>query len=463
MEFVFFTILFVIALIGLASAKLHKPTLKNYYLADQALSPFLSGLSAMATNNSGYMFIGLIGFTYLKGLSSIWLMLGWILGDFIITQIIFKKMIPVGHQSDKVTYASIIGDWCRNIHVTKFIAVLSFFFLIIYASAQFAASGKTLMVIMDWQFYSGILVGGIIVILYSLVGGIRASIWTDAAQSLVMIIAMGILACFAIVEMGGVSSVIKTWSALDGYLNFFDPTHSTPYALFSALSWIAAGIFVVAQPHIMIRFFAVKDKNALQKSRTYYYTGFIIFYGFAFLVGMLSRIYLGNINEFDPELALPTMAQMLFDPFLLGVIIAGIFAATMSTADSLIINCSGNISHDILGINTYSNFLVKLITLGVAISAILLALINDNSVFTLVVFAWTILGFLFTPIILMIYIGKKIQMLHLFISSGIGFSLFCWINYFNYYPDVYLGLFPFLFCTFYLFISLKKDNYKKEK
>jgi Na+(H+)/acetate symporter ActP len=135
----------------------------------------------------------------------------------------------------------------------------------------------------------------------------------------------------------------------------------------------------------------------------------------------------------------------------------------MSTADSLIINCSGNISHDILGINTYSNFLVKLITLGVAISAILLALINDNSVFTLVVFAWTILGFLFTPIILMIYIGKKIQMLHLFISSGIGFSLFCWINYFNYYPDVYLGLFPFLFCTFYLFISLKKDNYKKEK
>src|SRR5210317_2583466 len=110
MEFVFFTILFVIALIGLASAKLHKPTIKNYYLADKSLSPFLSGLSAMATNNSGYMFIGLIGFTYLKGLSSIWLMIGWILGDFIITQKLFPKIMIKSFTSKNVTYASIIGD-----------------------------------------------------------------------------------------------------------------------------------------------------------------------------------------------------------------------------------------------------------------------------------------------------------------------------------------------------------------
>src|SRR5210317_552607 len=286
MEFVFVSILTLIALIGLASSRLHKPTLKNYYLADQALSPILSGLSAMATNNSGYMFIGLIGFTYLNGLSSIWLMLGWIIGDFIITQTLFKKLIPISHQSNQVTYASIIGDWAKNIYVTKFLALVSFLFLILYASAQFAASGKTLMAILNWPFYSGVLVGGIIVILYSFAGGIRASIWTDAAQSIVMLIAMAMLAWFGVNQLGGLSKVMTAWTEIDGYLSLFETNHTSQlYQWLSGLSWLVAGIFVIAQPHIMIRFFAVKNLQVLKQSRIYYYSGFIIFYGLAFLVG----------------------------------------------------------------------------------------------------------------------------------------------------------------------------------
>ena len=463
MEFVFVSILTLIALIGLASSRLHKPTLKNYYLADQALSPILSGLSAMATNNSGYMFIGLIGFTYLNGLSSIWLMLGWIIGDFIITQTLFKKLIPISHQSNQVTYASIIGGWAKNIYVTKFIALLSFLFLILYASAQFAASGKTLMAILNWPFYSGVLVGGVIVILYSLAGGIRASIWTDAVQSLVMFLAMGALAWCGIVELGGLSKAIASWSQIDGYLNLFNTDYSAPYRLLVALSWIGAGIFVIAQPHIMVRFFAVKDMRALSQSRIYYYIGFTLFYTLSFIVGMLSRIYLGDINQIDPEFALPVMAQKLFDPFFLGVIVAGIFAATMSTADSLVINCSGNISQDLLGIKTYSNKLIKIITLLVAITAVSLALINSSNVFSVVIFAWTILGYLFTPIVLMLYLGKKMKMQPIIISSIIGSVIFLWTNAANHFEGMYSGIFPFLFCTSYLYINLKKEPYKKEK
>src|SRR6056300_2056023 len=188
MEFVFVSILTLIALIGLASSRLHKPTLKNYYLADQALSPILSGLSAMATNNSGYMFIGLIGFTYLNGLSSIWLMIGWILGDYLITKKLFPKIITKSFTSKNVTYASIIGSLVKNKLITKLIAIISFVFLLIYASAQFAASGKTLMAVMNWEFYFGVITGGLIVLVYSLTSGIRASIWTDAAQSIIMLV-----------------------------------------------------------------------------------------------------------------------------------------------------------------------------------------------------------------------------------------------------------------------------------
>ena len=173
---------------------------------------------------------------------------------------------------------------------------------------------------------------------------------------------------------------------------------------------------------------------------------------------MLSRLYLGDIGGFDPELALPTMAQMLFNPFLLGMIVAGIFAATMSTADSLIINCSGNISHDLLGINTFSKKIIKTITLGVSLFAIGLALINSSSVFSVVVFSWTIIGYLFTPIVLMLFFGKTIKMKHVLITSLLASLLFYWMNYFNYYEAIYAGVFPFLFSSIYLSIFLKKTK-----
>ena len=341
MEIVFLGLLFFIALIGISSSRFNKPTVKNYYLADKSLSPWLSGLSAMATNNSGYMFIGLMGFTYLNGLSSIWLMIGWILGDYLITKKLFPKIITKSFTSRNVTYASIIGSLVKNKLITKLIAIISFVFLLIYASAQFAASGKTLMAVMNWEFYFGVITGGLIVLVYSLTSGIRASIWTDAAQSIIMFVSMGALVIFSIIELGGVNQALFQLSEIDGFMSPFqsDHTDSIVFNIFSSLSWIVAGMFVVGQPHIMIRFFAVKNNSDLVPSRAFYYSSYILFYGLAFTVGMLSRLVLDQNIGFDPELALPMMAQILFNPFMVGLIIAGIFAATMSTADSLIINC----------------------------------------------------------------------------------------------------------------------------
>jgi sodium/proline symporter len=414
MEIVFLGLLLFIALIGITSSRLNKPTLKNYYLADKSLSPWLSGLSAMATNNSGYMFIGLIGFTYLNGLSSIWLMIGWILGDYLITKKLFPKIINKSFRSRNVTYASIIGDLANNKLLTKLIALVSFIFLLIYASAQFAASGKTLMAVMNWDFYYGVITGGFIVLAYSLTSGIRASIWTDAAQSIIMFIAMGLLVLFSIVKLGGIDQTLFQLSEVDGYMSLFGPIagDSVLFNVLSSLSWIVAGMFVVGQPHIMIRFFAVKDHNDLIRSRIFYYSSYIIFYGLAFTVGMLSRLILDDTAGFDPELALPMMAQMLFNPFVVGVIISGIFAATMSTADSLIINCSGNISQDILQLTKFSKMKIAGITLVVALTSIIVALTNSGSVFSIVVFSWTILGFLITPLLIMISLNKSVNTKH---------------------------------------------------
>lgn len=458
MEIVFLGLLFFIALIGISSSRFNKPTVKNYYLADKSLSPWLSGLSAMATNNSGYMFIGLIGFTYLNGLSSIWLMIGWILGDYLITKKLFPKIITKSFTSKNVTYASIIGDLAKNKLITKLIAIISFVFLLIYASAQFAASGKTLMVVMNWEFYFGVITGGLIVLVYSLTSGIRASIWTDAAQSIIMFVSMGALVLFSIIELGGVNQALFQLSEIDGFMSPFqsDHTDSIVFNIFSSLSWIVAGMFVVGQPHIMIRFFAVKNNSDLVQSRAFYYSSYILFYGLAFTVGMLSRLVLDQNIGFDPELALPMMAQILFNPFMVGLIISGIFAATMSTADSLIINCSGNISQDILGLTKFSKTKITSITLTIALTAIIIALINSGSVFSIVVFSWTILGFLLTPLLIMISLNKSISTKDFVISALLSTTVFYVVNQYTSFDGLYLGIFPFFVSLIYLYLVEKK-------
>jgi len=458
MEIVFLGLLFFIALIGISSSRFNKPTVKNYYLADKSLSPWLSGLSAMATNNSGYMFIGLIGFTYLNGLSSIWLMIGWILGDYLITKKLFPKIINKSFRSTNVTYASIIGDLTNNKLITKLLALISFVFLLIYASAQFAASGKTLMAVMNWDFYYGVITGGFIVLLYSLTSGIRASIWTDAAQSIIMLISMGLLVLFSIVKLGGINQTLFQLSEIDGYMSLFRPDTraSILFNVLSSLSWIVAGMFVVGQPHIMIRFFAVKDHNDLIRSRIFYYSSYILFYGLAFTVGMLSRLILDNTAGFDPELALPMMAQILFNPFMVGLIISGIFAATMSTADSLIINCSGNISQDILQLTKFSKAKIAGITLAVALTSIIIALINSGSVFSIVVFSWTILGFLLTPLLIMISLNKSVNTKHFVISAILSTMVFYIVNKSVFFEGIYLGIFPFVVSLIYLNFFLKE-------
>ena len=458
MEIVFLGLLFFIALIGISSSRFNKPTVKNYYLADKSLSPWLSGLSAMATNNSGYMFIGLIGFTYLNGLSSIWLMIGWILGDYLITKKLFPKIITKSFTSKNVTYASIIGDLAKNKLITKLIAIISFVFLLIYASAQFAASGKTLMAVMNWEFYFGVITGGLIVLAYSITSGIRASIWTDAAQSIIMFVSMGALVLFSIIELGGVNQALFQLSEIDGFMSPFqsDHTDSIVFNIFSSLSWIVAGMFVVGQPHIMIRFFAVKNNSDLVQSRAFYYSSYILFYGLAFTVGMLSRLVLDQNIGFDPELALPMMAQILFNPFMVGLIISGIFAATMSTADSLIINCSGNISQDILELTKFSKMKITSITLIVALTSIMIALINNGSVFSIVVFSWTILGFLLTPLLIMISLNKSISTKDFVISALLSTTVFYVVNQYTSFDGLYLGIFPFFVSLIYLYLVEKK-------
>jgi len=174
-----------------------------------------------------------------------------------------------------------------------------------------------------------------------------------------------------------------------------------------AVGWAFAGLSVVGQPHIMVRFMTLDNPKQMHRAKLWYYLWFIAFYAMATGVGMLSRIYLADPGTFDSELALPMMALEVLPPFMVGLILAGVFAATMSTADSLILSCSSALTHDLLPHNIENTRLLKLGTGVITAAALAWALLNKQSVFSLVIMSWSGLAGAFAPLLMFKSFGGK--------------------------------------------------------
>lgn len=443
LSFIGFLVVFVA--IGLSSAFFSRGTKKDYYLASGDIPPSLVGLSAVATNNSGYMFIGVIGYTYTTGLASIWMVTGWILGDFIASTFVHSRLRKATHNTSESSYAGVLSHWYGQNDVTlqRLIALISLVFLLAYAGAQLVAGSKALQVLLDWPAYAGAIIGAVMVTLYCFAGGIRASIWTDAAQSVVMIVAMASMLIVTTISMGGFDGAVQQMSLIDGFLDLFPQDLAfaglTGVVLF-ALSWMFAGFSVIGQPHIMVRFMALNQQGKMRQARIWYYVWFTAFYCMATGVGMLSRVYLGETASFDAELALPTMAMQLFSPVMVGLVLAGIFAATMSTADSLVLNCSAAVTHDLLPQNIERPLFLKLATVVIVFVALLLALSSNQSVFNLVIFAWAALASAFGPLLISLCLGFKPSQRSSIVAMLIGLSVALVWRYFGLHEAIYEGL-----------------------
>ncbi len=441
----FISCLLAFTLIGLSSLFKSRGSRHDYYLADSTVSPWLVGLSAVATNNSGYMFIGVIGYTYVTGLASIWLMIGWIAGDFLASLFVHARLREATESSDEVSYAGVLSTWygANNSQLQRVIGVISLIFLLAYAGAQLVAGGKALQVLFDWPAWAGACIGAAVVSLYCFAGGIRASIWTDAAQSTVMIVAMGLLLVAAVLSLGGIGGAIASMRGVEGFLDWFPKDLALPGiagGVLFAVSWLFAGLSVIGQPHVMVRFMALNDRVGMRRARGWYYLWFIAFYGITTGVGLLSRVYLADGGSFDAELALPMMAIELLPPLLVGLILAGIFAATMSTADSLILSCSAAVTHDLLPHRIERPLLIKLTTITITGCALLLALSNNQSVFSLVVMAWSGLASAFAPLLLALCLGMNPRQSISIIAALTGLLTALLWRYLDWHHAVYEGL-----------------------
>ncbi|MGB1581810.1 MAG: sodium/proline symporter [Nevskiales bacterium] len=428
----FLICLALIIAVGISSSFKSRSTKQDYYLASSSIPAWLVGLSAVATNNSGYMFIGVIGYTYSTGLAAFWLMVGWLAGDLLASFVVHGRVRHAAQKTGEASYVGLLSAWGGSRYVLwqRVGALIALLFLMAYTSAQLVAGSKALHVLFDWPIWAGAVIGAVIVALYCMAGGIRASIWTDAAQSVVMICAMAILLVVAINNLGGLSAATESLQAIDGYMDWLPQDMALPGVaglLLFVIGWAFAGFSVIGQPHVMVRFMTLDSLTNLMRMRLWYYLWFTAFYFMATAVGLLSRVYLSDTANFDAELALPTMAVNLLPPFMVGLVIAGIFAATMSTADSLVLSCSAAVTHDLLPQNIEKTAVLKLMTVVITLAALVWALLNEQSVFSLVIFSWSALGAAFGALLLVwCFGGRPSQKLALCMSLGGLFTALAW-------------------------------------
>ncbi len=409
----FLCVLALFAIIGVASSRFARPERRDYLLAGQSVRPWLVGLSAVATNNSGYMFIGVIGYTYMTGLAAIWLMVGWIVGDLLASQIVHRKLRTITGQHRENTFAGLLSRWGGGDyrHFRRLAGLICVLFLGAYAAAQLVAGSKAISALFGWDAWIGATIGAAIVTVYCFAGGIRASIWTDAAQSFVMMAAMTVMLVVCINAAGGYDASLQALRAVSPtYMDWFPSGLKVGGSLAPILfivGWLFAGFSVVGQPHIMVRFMALDDPKNTNRARAYYYGWFILFYFLANSVGLLSRILLPDTASFDAELALPTIAAQQLPPILVGLVLAGVFAATMSTADSLILSCSATITEDFTAGERAPVWIVKTATLLVTAFALAIALDGNQTVFSLVIVSWAVLAAAFAPLMTVYALGGR--------------------------------------------------------
>lgn len=411
----FVAFLLVITLIGIwASVVKHRKSTDDYLIASREVPAWLAALSAVATNNSGFMFVGLIAFAYRVGVESIWMMVGWIIGDLLVWQWVHPRVRDVSEKSAVSTIPGLIGSAVGLRHSRALVGlcgVFTFLFLAMYAAAQLKAGSTALETLFGWRQEVGIILGTAIVVVYCFSGGIRASIWTDVAQSAVMIVSMSCLVGFAMWEIGGPQTLMEKLESQDPKLVNWEPAGSTLGFFLFLLGMVAGGFGAIGQPHILVRFMAIESVAKVSQARVIYFAWFIPFFCLATAVGLYSRAILPDLASLPiaeglsessaTEFAMPILAQTLLPQVMIGFLLAGLFSATMSTADSQILVCSGSITQDVLPQWKDSYLASKIATLSVAALSMCIALFGGQAVFDLVLDAWASLAVTLGPLVIL--------------------------------------------------------------
>jgi sodium/proline symporter len=394
-------------------------TTEDYILASRDVNPWTIALSTVATGNSGFMFIGLIGYAYQVGISSIWIMVGWITGDYLAWMWVHRRLRKFSEEKDVETIPSFLAHTPKGDlrWITAISALAILIFLGAYAAAQLQAGSKALSVVFGWDYNVGSILGAAIVVIYAFTGGAQASIRAGAIQGGVMVFSMIVLLVASITASGGIGTLWSQLTDIDPMLMQPTPPNLQFGFVPFLIGWLMAGFGVVGQPHIMIRTMAIDSEDSIEQARNIYVVVYALFAIAAVGVGLTTRVLMPELMAGgDTELALPQLAMQLLPGVLVGLILAGLFSATISTADAQLLSCSAALTQDLFPKAAGSYTFVRIGTLLVTLVILGIALVGSDNVFTLVTFSWSALAASIGPLMI-------VRVLQLPISTPVGVAM----------------------------------------
>ena len=433
----FCVFLLLFAAVGLWASKHKTKTTEDYLVAGRSVSPWLTALSAFSTGNSGFWFVAFMGLAYRHGLSSVTFAVSFFIGNWS-TWYWAHHRIRKQSEDIKATSATHFIGTDRHGNVSRIITlitgVITFVFLSIYAAAQLKVGAIATENIFDWPLWIGCTLGALLIILYCFSGGIRASIWTDAVQSIVMLGSLALLVFVAWFHVGDPITLVNKLTQIDPQLVTLTPNDATWGFAMYFIGYVFGGIGTIGQPHIFVRFIALNSPDSVARTRNIYLIYFFSFIVVAMFVGLYGRVLLpdlglglsGDALKNATEQVLPKLSSQLLPGILTGVILAGIFAATISTADSQVLACSAIVTQDVFPVWKHSYLASKITTVVVLILSLVIAIAAPGSVFGIILLAWSSIAATITPILIvrLFKLPLPTWLALVMIASGFGIVLY---------------------------------------
>lgn len=423
--------------VGVKCSRRNKST-DDFYLGGRKLGPYVTAMSAEASDMSSWLLMGLPGLALISSFvgittgfaEAVWTAIGLAIGTYLNWLIVAKRIRHYSAHTKSNTIPDFFSDRFgdKSGVLTAIAAVMIVVFFVPYTASGFSAIGKLFESIFGVDYHAAMIIGAVILVAYTVIGGFLAASTTDLIQSIVMTFALFVIICFGVESAGGVGHIADNIRGLEGFTNFGDYFSLTgtdgSFGFLPIVSTLAWGLGYFGMPHILLRFMAIEDSGKIKVARRVGTIWVVFSMAIAIIIGVIGFSFVTDAGllgaqGFDSERIIVYMADAIgsldtFAAIIAGLIIAGILASIMSTADSQLLAASSSVSENLVKRFAWKNMSQKAqmwvargTVLVIALVAVIFAWDPGSSVFRIVSFAWAGFGAAFGPLVLCALFWKR--------------------------------------------------------
>jgi sodium/proline symporter len=455
---VYITVLIALGYFG--SQKTHNNT--DFFIGGRTLGPFVASMSYVASSASAWVMLGLSGLGYAIGLSALWVVPGLIFGHGFSWIWVAPRLQKIAHEKKLVTVTDVLileGTESTKKKIRIFTAMIIIFCFMFYVAAQLQAAGGTFAVTFDMSLTNSIMLGGLIIMTYTMLGGFWAVSLTDTLQGTLMMVASLLLPTLALIEVGGLSNFWQNYNEVATDFQLSWAAENTGVMLLGfVIGSMSIGLGAVGQPHLLTRFMSMKSTEKIRMAQVIAIGCFAISMTGMIILGMCGKIMVVEIA--NTENIFFTLTDSLLPAVFGGIMVAAVLSAVLSTADSQLLVSASSIAYDLMGESAEGKsrlYISRIVIVCLCVFAVIISIFLPSDIFSRVLFAWNALGASIGPVIVMRLSGVKLRAKLIMPTMAVGF--FLTIYFFlqaNGPGDLYERTIPFVTCLVILFLTRKK-------